>query len=80
MVSSVLDSLPPEGLSAGREPRPVPLQAPSRLSAHQTRTRPWGDVLLSHPFARPFLGSQTAAVERGALWEAPSPLTAVQAL
>ena len=28
MVSSVLDRLPPEGLSAGREPRRVPLQAP----------------------------------------------------
>ena len=80
MVNSLLDSLPPEGLSAGREPRRVPLQAPSRLSAHQTRTWPWGDVPLSHPFERPFLGSQTAAVERGALWEPPSPLTTVQAL
>ena len=35
-----------------------------------------------YPFLirRPFLGSQTAAVERGALWEPPSPLTTVQAL
>ena len=50
MESSVLDSLPPEGLSPGREPSLVSLQAPSQLSAQQTRTRPW-DIPRSIPLS-----------------------------
>ena len=50
MESSVLDSLPPKGLSPGREPSLVSLQAPSQLSAQQTRTRPW-DIPLSIPLS-----------------------------